>query len=156
MQTSSLSHLKNELQSLPPAEIADIMVRLIKYKQENKELLHYILFESNNENAYIKNLKEEMDEMFLEVNTASMHWAKKTIRKILRWLTKHGRYSGLATTQIELLLHFCYNMYALPLNFNESMAMQNLYESQVKKIKKLTLSLHEDLQFDYKERVDNL
>ncbi len=139
---------------MPHAELVEVCARLIKYKKENKELLNYILFESGDEKSYIENLNVEMDDMFKEVNVKSMHWAKKTIRKILRWVTKYGRYSGLPTTQIELLIHFCQQMKALDLNFDESVSMKNLYETQVAKIRKLVCTLHEDLQYDYKERID--
>ncbi len=156
MEISSLAQLKKEIQHLPPAEVVEICVRLIKYKKENKELLHYILFESNDEKTYVVHLKTEMETMFQEVNCNSMHWAKKTIRKILRWTTKYGRYSGITATNIELLIHFCEQMNQLKIDYKESASMVNLYKSQISKIEKLVSTLHEDLQFDYKERIEHI
>lgn len=135
MQTASLAQLKKELQVMPHAELVEVCARLIKYKKENKELLHYLLFESSDEKTYIAHLKTEAEAMFAEVNIKSMHWAKKTIRKNLRWVNKYTRYSGVATTHIELLIHFCEQMKSLPLDYNESVSMQNLYSAQVIKLK---------------------
>jgi len=154
MEISSLAQLKKEIQHLPPSEVLEICIRLIKYKKENKELLHYLLFESNDEKTYILHLKTEMSEMFKEVNCHSMHWAKKTIRKILRWTTKYGRYSGITATNIELLIHFCEQVKSLKINYKDSPSMVNLYMNQIIKIEKLVSTLHEDLQFDYKERIE--
>ena len=141
---------------MPHAELSEVCFKLIKFKKENKELLHYLLFESGDEKTYVKNLKQEVDAMFEEVNTQTVYWAKKTIRKILRWINKYCRFSGQATTQIELLLYFCSKMNELPLHWSDSKVMINLYQSQLKKTDKLLLTLHEDLQFDYRENVNRL
>ena len=156
MQTSSISYLKKEIQSMPNAELIEVCSKLIKFKKENKEMLHYILFESTNEKGYIQNLKTEVDDMFKEVNTQTIYWAKKTVRKILRYINKYCKFSGIATTYIELLIHFCKQMKALPLDWTSSKVMVNIYESQLKKIDKYMTTLHEDLQYDYEEEISNL
>ena len=156
MQTTSLSDLKKELSIMPKEMLVEVCSKLIRFKKENKELLHYLLFENNNEQKYINNLKQEVDIMFEEVNTQTVYWAKKTIRKILRWINRYCKYSGLATTYIELLSHFCMRMKSLPLNWSESKVMINIYESQLKKINKYILTLHEDLQFDYRLKNESL
>ena len=156
MQTTSLSDLKKELSIMPKEMLVEVCSKLIRFKKENKELLHYLLFENNNEQKYINNLKQEVDIMFEEVNTQTVYWAKKTIRKILRWINRYCKYSGLAITYIELLSHFCMRMKSLPLNWSESKVMINIYESQVKKINKYIITLHEDLQFDYRLKNESL
>jgi len=156
MQTASLATLKKELAMLPHDELVEACIRIIKFKKENKELLNYLLFESGDEKTFIASAKLEMEALFRDVNTTSIHWAKKTIRKILRWASKYARYSGLATTHIELLIYFCEQMMALPLDLSESLAMTNLYKAQLKKIEQLVSSLHEDLHYDYQDRIEQL
>lgn len=156
MYTASVAQLKSELKAMPQKDILELCLKLIKYKKENKELVSYLVFECGDEKTYITNLKSDMDEMFNEVNTNTFYWAKKTIRKILRFVSKHGKYSGLPQTNIELLIHFCNSMRELPFNIEESMVMLNLYKAQLKKIDKFILSLHEDLQFDYQEIIQDL
>jgi hypothetical protein len=156
MKASSISTIRETLQNLPNGALIEICHKLMKFRKENKELLHYLLFESNDEVNFINNLKEEVDELFCSVNTQTIFFAKKTIRKILREITKHCKFSGRPSTQIEVLLHFCKRMYALPLHWQDSKVMVNLYQTQVNKIEKLLLTVHEDLQYDYRQQIDEL
>ena len=84
MKTSSLSELQKELQTLPPKRVIEVCIRLAKHKKENKELLDYLLFEENNEEGFIQNVKVETAAQFLEMNKSNLYLAKKTLRKIDR------------------------------------------------------------------------
>ncbi len=156
MKASSISTIRETIQHLPKEALIDLCQKMMKFRKENKELLHYILFESTDEILFIMNLKGEIDELFGTVNTHSIFFAKKTIRKILRDINKHCKFSGRPSTQIELLLHFCRRMNALPLQWHDSKVMINLYRSQLNKIEKCLLTLHEDLQYDYRQQIDEL
>jgi hypothetical protein len=156
MEIASLSHIKKELKNLSPAELQEICIRLAKYKKENKELLHYILFESMNESAFIELVKEEIDEQFSNLNRSSFYLAKKTLRKVLRTTKKYIRFSGSKQTEIELLIYFCQKMKTSGLKMRSSRTVLNLYERQVERIKKVLAMLHEDLQFDYNDAVSAL
>jgi membrane-anchored protein YejM (alkaline phosphatase superfamily) len=156
MQTSTLAQLKKELQTLPQPQLVELCVRLAKYKKENKELVHYLLFEATDEQAFIKQVKQEITEQFKEVNTSHVYHAKKTIRKILRGVNKHAKYSGIAQTNIELLIYFLQHMRKLEKLLYESNQLMNLYEAQIKKIHKELGKLHEDLQYDYQKELEDL
>ena len=156
MQTSTLAQLKKELQTLPQPQLVELCVRLAKYKKENKELVHYLLFEATDEQAFIKQVKQEVTEQFKEVNTSHVYYAKKTIRKILRGVNKHAKYSGIAQTNIELLIYFLQHMRMLENLLYESNQLMNLYEAQLKKIHKELGKLHEDLQYDYQKELEAL
>ena len=156
MQTSTLAQLKKELQMLPQPQLVELCVRLAKYKKENKELVHYLLFEATDEQAFIKQVKQEITEQFKEVNTSHVYYAKKTIRKILRGVNKHAKYSGIAQTNIELLIYFLQHMRKLEKLLYESNQLMNLYEAQLKKIHKELGKLHEDLQYDYQKELEDL
>lgn len=45
MQSFSIAHLKKEIHTMPHTALMDVCLKLIN-KKENKELLHYLLFES--------------------------------------------------------------------------------------------------------------
>ena len=156
MQTSTLAQLKKELQTLPQPQLVELCVRLAKYKKENKELVHYLLFEATDEQAFIKQVKQEITEQFKEVNTSHVYYAKKTIRKILRGVNKHAKYSGIAQTNIELLIYFLQHMRKLEKLLFLSNQLMNLYEAQLKKIHKELGKLHEDLQYDYQKELEDL
>ncbi|WP_321375242.1 hypothetical protein [uncultured Draconibacterium sp.] len=156
MDIASLSHIKKELKNLPPEVLQDVVVRLAKYKKDNKELLSYLLFEAYNEEEYIRQVKEEIDLEFMSLNRTSFYLAKKTLRKVLRTTKKHIRFSGKKETEIELLLYFCRKLKNSRLNYKRSRVVFNMYLNQVKRIQKVISMLHEDLQYDYREELEAL
>ena len=83
MQSTSLAFLKKEIPAMPKAELIEVCIRLIKYKKENKALLHYLLFESLNEPNYALQLKNEVTILFQDVNTQTVYFAKKPFVKFL-------------------------------------------------------------------------
>lgn len=149
MKTATVTELKKELQNLPPKKLVEVTLRLAKYKKENKELLSYLLFEADDEESFIQGVKEEMDTQFTEINRSHVYFAKKNLRKILRFANKHIKYSGEKRTEVELLLHFCQRMKRSGINYRRDAAMVNLYDRQVEKIEKALGKLHEDLREDY-------
>lgn len=156
MQSSPLSHIKKELQHLNHAALVALCYRLIQYKRENKDLVHYLLFEQQDEKGFRKKLCTAIDDLFAEVNQNSIYFAKKTIRKIIRFMHRYLKFSNDAVTGIEVILHFCRNMQALSLRWHESKVMNNLYQQQIKKATQMLKSLHEDLQYDYSELIAEL
>ena len=156
MKAASLSELKKELLRLPPADVLDYCMHLAKFKKENKELLTYLLFESDDEQAFVRNVTELMDEMFLEVNQWSIYLAKKTIRKILRIANKYIKFSGSKQTEVELLIHFCKKLKTSGIKLQSSTALSNIYDRQIQKVNQALAKMHEDLQFDYLEELKKL
>src|SRR5690242_10301462 len=106
MKAASSSEIKQELKQRPPGELIELCLRLARFKKENKELLTYLLFESGDRDNYILSVKEEIDSGFAEVNTSSIFYAKKTLRKILRTARKFVRYSGEDLVEVEVMLHY--------------------------------------------------
>lgn len=156
MYTASLSEIKKELKHLSEEELLEICLRLAKYKKDNKELLHYLLLEAGNESFYIEQVKDDIAEAFETVNPSSMYLAKKTIRKALRLATKQIRFSGIKQTEVEILMFFCQSLVNLNLRLSDSKVMMNLLENQVKKIEKALSTMHEDLQYDYQEGLNEI
>ena len=64
MRSSSIQEIKQELVTYKPAELTALCLRLARFKKENKELLTYLLFEAQDEHGYIKNVKQEVEELF--------------------------------------------------------------------------------------------
>jgi hypothetical protein len=156
MKAASVNEIRQELNTLKPAELKELCLRLVRYKKENKELLTYLLFEAHNEQQYIKSVKNEIDEIFEDLPNSNLHLTKKTLRRILRSLTKYGRHTGSAQSQIEMLLHFCGKLKQSRIPVQKSVALENLYFQQIKKIKKLLDAIHEDLRFDYNRQLKSL
>src|ERR1700748_185084 len=103
-----LQDIKKEIHHLHSEQIAELCLRLARYKKENKELLAYLLFEANNEQAFIEKVKGEAGFMFSQLPSQS-YAAAKSIRKILRLINKYVKFMGSKPAEIDLLFNFCYN-----------------------------------------------
>ncbi len=153
MKAATIQTIKEELSNLPTAKVLEVCLRLARYKKENKELLSYLLFESHDEQAFIENAKKEMDDSFDGINSSNTYLIKKSLRKILRTISKYIRYTGTKQAELEMLIHFCKNIKKQKIPYNKSTALNNIYESQMKKINSLVPLLHDDLQYDYKKEI---
>ena len=153
MKAASLKELKTELHTIHPQKVLELCMHLAKYKKENKELLTYLLFEASDEQNYIQEVKELIDEQFVGVNKSNLYLAKKTIRKILRTTNKFIKYSGNKQTEVDLLIYFCKKIRKSGIAIRENTALGNIYIRQIAKINKALKTLHEDLQFDYSEEM---
>ncbi len=156
MKAATIAEIKYRLKELSPAELSGLVLRLARFKKENKELLTYLLFESHDEQAYISAIREEIDRQFSEINKSHIYFAKKSIRKILKMTNTFIRYSGRKETEVELLIYFCTKLKTSGIPINRNIALTNLYARQIQKIKKTLRSLHEDLQYDYTEELKPL
>ncbi len=156
MKPASISDLKKDLMNMSSVEVAELCIRLAKYKKENKELLTYLLYEAEHEETYIENIKKEVDQHFKEINYTNIYFAKKSMRKILRIINKYIRYSGLKQTEVELLIFYCLHLKNAKVSIHTSNALTNLYQRQIEKIKKSLATLHEDLQYDYQDKLEEL
>jgi copper chaperone CopZ len=149
MKAATVHEIKEALQALPPNKLVDITLRLAKFKKENKELLSYLLFESEETDRYVGELKLEMEAEFASMNVSHVYFAKKTLRKILRNVNKQARYIGNKESETALLLHYLRLLKDSGLPVQKTPVLMNLYLTQLKKTKKLIESLHEDLQYEY-------
>lgn len=156
MKAATVSQLKKELQHRNSEELLELCLRLSKFKKENKELLTYLLFESDSEEGYIETVKSEVDFLFDEINTKSYFYIKKSVRKILRNLKKYIRYSGNKVTEVELLLYFCHKLKDFKPSIHRNTTLLNLYNRQLSYIEKKIDFLHEDLQYDYGQILEEL
>lgn len=156
MKSASIKEIKTALDQLAHKELLEACLRLAKFKKENKELLTYLLFEKDNEPGYISSVKESLNLLFNDVNRSNVYFAKKTLRKIVRIANRYIRYSDDVTTEPELLLFVAEKIPALGFNLKKSAALENIYLSLLKKIKKSVAGLHEDLQYDFQKRINQL
>lgn len=149
MKAATVHEIKQALQDMPAPELVETVLRLAKFKKENKELLNFLLFESGDVDRYVGELKAEMELEFGVMNTSQVYFAKKTLRKILRNLNKQFRYMGNKAAEVELLLHYLRLLKDSGLPIVKTPVLSNLYMGQLKKAKKGIDELHEDLQYEY-------
>lgn len=156
MKAASAQEIKNALKELDAKALTELCLRLARYKKENKELLTFLLFEADDLPAYVKSVSEIIDEAFGCLNTTSVYFATKGVRKALRTANKYIRYAGSKTAEVEILLHYFTNFKGLKLSWQRSTALSNIYKSGLKKIEAAIATLHEDLQYDYRRSFEQL
>jgi nitrate/TMAO reductase-like tetraheme cytochrome c subunit len=156
MKAVTVAALKTELSTRPAKELLEICLRLSKFKKENKELLTYLLFEADQEADYITSVKREVDSQFDAINTRNFFFIKKSLRKILREIKKYVRYSQKKETEVELLLYFCHKLAHFTPSIQRNAQLVNLYNKQLELIENAIEKLHEDLQYDYGQELQQL
>ncbi len=156
MKPATVKQIKDELKELPEEQLLNLCLRLAKFKKENKELLTYLIFEAHHEPGYIALVKEDIDDLFEQINYSRMYFIKKGVRKALKSTLKHIRFSQNKETEVELLLYFCTKVKGLPLRVKQNRVISNLFGRYLITIQKKLLALHEDLQHDYGKQLEEL
>jgi DNA repair protein RadC len=156
MKAVPITQIKKELQHLSQEELVEIVLRVGKYKLENKELLTYLLFEAGDEDGYIDVVKAYMDEQFELVNQQHYYYIKKSVRKILRTIKKYVKFSKKAETEAALLIHFCRRLKEMEPSYLNDTVLTNMFDRQLALAEKTIGKMHEDLQYDYKLEIEDL
>ena len=155
MKPEKLTAIKKELNGLSVQQLTDICLRLAKYKKDNKELLNYLLFDADDPLAYAEQVKSFMEEEFKAL-PKHYYQSSKTLRKILRLINRHAKYTASKQVDLELLLWFCNNFIKYADTRTSHKPLQAIFIRQLDKIKALLPKLHEDLQFDYFQEFESL
>jgi len=155
MKTEKLNVIKKELNGLSVQQLADICLRLSKYKKDNKELLNYLLYDADDPLAYAEQVKAFLEEEFTSL-PKHYYQSSKTLRKILRLMNRHAKYTASKQVELELLLWFCSNFLTYADVRTSHKPLQTILLRQLEKIKGLLPKLHEDLQFDYSREFEAL
>ena len=156
MKAATAKEIKTELSNQSPEDLMKICLRLSRFKKENKELLTYLLYESDNEHNYVESVKREIDTQFEQINTKTYYFIKKGVRKILRIAKKYIRYSQNKETEVEILLYFCQKMKEFRPSISRNKVLKGIFSKQIERIQTLIKKLHEDLQYDYEQRIGEL
>jgi hypothetical protein len=157
MKSHGLSDIRKELAELQPRELAELCLKLAKYKADNKELLGYLLFDSHDRNEFVRKLKEEVDGHFESLKTQSnLYYVKKSLRKIQRIINKYCKYMNDDSISAELHIYFLLELKGSGIPFMKSEKTMNIYRQEMIKINALITSLHEDLRMDYQSDLEKL
>lgn len=156
MKAVTVKELKSELNHCSQKELIELCLTLSKFKKENKELLTYLLFEASNEAGYIEQVQTEIDTLFELINTSTYFYMKKSVRKILRITKTYIRYSKKKETEIELLLYFCQKLIKIRPSIKNNTVLKNILIREKLGIEKKILLVHEDLQYDYRQLLQEI
>jgi len=140
MKAATVKELKTELTERLHQDLLALCLHLSRFKKENKELLTYLLFESDDEEAFVASIKKEIDLHFTLINTKTYYFIKKSVRKILRTIKKFVRYSQKTETEVELLLYFCTKLKNFKPTFKNNKILTNMYNRETSLIKRILSS----------------
>jgi hypothetical protein len=156
MKTASAKEVRDDLKHRTHQELMDIVLRLSRFKKENKELLTYLLFESEYEEGYIDSVKIFMSQNLEKLESKTGYHQKKRVRKVLRDTKKYIRYSGNKETEVILLTHFCKILIQDYPHLMRLKVVRDVVHRQMLLARVRLSTLHEDLQYDYERELDLL
>ena len=156
MKPASITDLKKELKYRSQEQLVEFCLAMARFKLESKELLTYLVFESENEATYIESVKTYIDTTFTEISSTNFHFIKKSVRKILRQTKRFIRYSKKKETEAELLIYFCKELGKMKPNYKRNTVLTNTYNKQLELAQKAITKVHEDLQYDYNLMIEEL
>jgi hypothetical protein len=156
MKIPSLAVLKKELNQRNPDELIELVLQLSKLNRDNKAMVYFKLFEAGDDQLYLSLVKEDLEMAFQNSNLKNYYTSKKSAQAIRRLMNKNLKLTKNKETMIELITFFCEGLIEYGyLGFNHPV-INNLYAIQVRKIERLIIGLHEDLQFDYQDTLQRL
>ena len=156
MKIASLAEIKKELQHLSQKELITLIADLSKFSMDNKLFLYFKLYGREQPGLFAEMVQEELINDFRNGNQRNAHYAKKSAQAIRRKLNKYLKFTKDKPTQIELISFFCEMLYEYGYLMYRHPVIENLYLLQVGKVERLLGQMHEDLQFDYRDKVKEL
>ncbi len=154
MQIPSLAQLKKDLSYLSEKELITLITDLAKFNRENKAYLYFKLFGRDNPGLFVEMVQQELEEEFTKANRSNSYYAKKSSQTIRRKLNKFQKLSKSKTDQIDLILFLCEKLSEYGYLRFRNPVVENLYQVQLGKAKKLISGLHEDLKWDYNMKLE--
>lgn len=155
MKTQGLADIKKTIKNISHAELSEICLKLARFKKDNKEYVHFLLYEASNPLDYAEEVKESL---LGPLTNLSRHPSLKVkeLRKHLRVLNRHIRYTSSSEVEISLLIWY-EDMLLTHAGVRQSnKALYTLFIRQLEKIRKSFAKIHEDLQFDYSHSYNHL
>lgn len=156
MKIASLAEIKKELQHLSQKELIEVITDLSKFSTDNKLFLYFKLYGREQPDLFAEMVQEELINDFRNGNQRNAHYAKKSAQAIRRKLNKYLKFTKDKPTQIDLISFFCEMLYEYGYLMYRHPVIENLYLLQVGKVERLIGQMHEDLQFDYRDKIREL
>jgi hypothetical protein len=150
-----LSDLKKELLELSKPELIQLCLRVAKLKRENKELLAYLIFDSDDPLFYAQKLKPEIKEVF-EQPFQHAYYLTKSIRKAMRLITKYYRFTSNKQGETELLIYLVEEFYLSWRNEYRYQALGKVIYRCLEKAQSNLKKIDEDFRADFENPINEL
>jgi hypothetical protein len=150
-----LSDLKKELADLSKPELIKLCLRVAKLKRENKELLSYLIFDSEDPLFYAQKLKPEIKEVF-EQPFQHAYYLTKSIRKVMRIITKYYRFTSNKQGETELLIYLVEEFYQSWRYEYRYQALGKVIFRCLEKAQSNLKKIDEDFRADFEDPINEL
>lgn len=155
MDTASIKQLKDTLSTLGREALIGLLLRMVKFKKENKELLTFLLFEADDLDTYVHEITLLIEDEFENYRLKTAYYKRKGCRRVLRMLKKYIKYAADKEVEVRLLLAYV-SMIAKSKPFINDRVIQKIALRQLLLAEKSIVKLHEDLQYEYKLELEEL
>ncbi len=156
MDIPSIANIKKELNHLPEKELIRVLLEMAKFTTDNKQFLFFQVFGKDHPGFFQEMVEEELQKAFELSNRNNYYVAKKSAQAIRKKLNKYLKFTKDKTIKIELITFYCKQLHTHGFLGFRHPVIDNLYQMQIKKIRKLVEGLHEDLQYDYEGTIEEL
>ena len=153
MKIFSANEIKASLRDKNSKELTEIALRLARLKKENKELLSYLLFHSDDPDSYKEELKLEAGDQLRQYNIHNLYIFKKQVRRTITLINRHMKYVASAEIDAELRIFYLTELALLKDVWKKSPIVRKIFSNQIKKIRSIIEKLHPDLQSDFERQV---
>jgi len=153
---ANLNTIKKELIECEKKQLIEIITRLCRFKLDNKSLVSFLLFDAENEPEFVKEAKLQIDDLIEESKYFNFYSTKKRYRKIATLITKYVKFTNKTESEIELRLHLVKTFTENKSELKTYLYFKKALSKQLEKVDKLMKKIHEDLQFEYEEEINNL
>lgn len=157
MEKISINIIKKELQELSQKQLVEICIQLAKARKENKEQLDFMLLKSHHLFQYEIDLKAEIDTQFEIFTYYKYYQLIKPLKAYVNSVLKQISYSKNPSFELEIIIYLCKQFFRF--NDDESIwfyKINIIYDSLARKIEPRFKKLHEDEQFDYRVKLEEI
>ena len=150
MEIAGLAEIRKELIHQSPDELIELVLRLARFRQDNKALTGYWLFNRQDPNQFLQQVHIALEDGFRTLNFSSGYWVKKGLRKWQRQVNLYGRICGEAWMQADMQSYYVWICLRAQSRLAEPLYLASLVAAAEKKrlsfVKKLDADLQHDLQ----------
>jgi hypothetical protein len=156
MINPKITEIKKAINYLDEKELKSLLLDIIGFTTDNKRYAYFKLHEQQDEGFFLAETKELLLQEFTKCYHTNYWTGKKLLQKLRGILNKLLKFTKRKDQQLELIIYFCQQAEAFGYLRYKHPVIQNLYAVQLKKAESLISKLHEDLQYDYEQQLEEL
>lgn len=156
MINPKITEIKKAINFLDEKELKTLLLDIIGFATDNKRFAYFKLNEQQDEGFFLAETKELLLQEFGKCHHTNYWTAKKLLQKLRGTLNKLIKFTKHKDQQLELIIYFCQQTEEFGYLRYRHPVIQNLFAVQLRRAESLVSKLHEDLQYDYEQQLEEL